>query len=195
MWSGFIVVLSLGMAAVPPGLDRFEVLSEEPWIGCVSVAGAPWCRVVAELPVPMATVDTLLHDFRNYAGKLFPMVRSAVEVEPSVVHLVIDMPAPLSDRDYVTRFVRREEGKEIVYDFSPVVSDRAPPSPGVVRLPEVAGEWRLATTSTGTRVSYTWQGELGGDVPAWALPQAHRMQGQQVVAGLRGALGVAPSGG
>ena len=73
-----------------------------------------------------------------------------------------------------------EENNDIVYRF---LSDRSKPvDKNFVRLINASGEWRLSPQGNGIiEVSYTWNGELLGDFPDWALTRAWKTQGDEVL--------------
>ena len=58
-----------------------------------------------------------------------------------------------------------------------------------VRLSRSTGEWRLKSIdSTHTEFTYTWNGELLGNFPNWALPRAWKEQGIEVITGFKKAV-------
>jgi len=58
-----------------------------------------------------------------------------------------------------------------------------------VRLIHAAGEWRLhPLDESSTEVTYTWNGELLGDFPDWALNRAWKTQGDEVLNWLKEAV-------
>ena len=49
-------------------------------------------------------------------------------------------------------------------------------------MPNAAGEWYLRVVdNSSTEVSYTWNGELAGDFPDWALTRAWSKQGNEML--------------
>ena len=51
-----------------------------------------------------------------------------------------------------------------------------------VRLVNSIGEWRIThLESNKTEITYTWNGELLGDFPDWALSRAWKQQGLEVI--------------
>ena len=99
------------------------------------------------------------------------------------------MPFPFSSRDYIVKYIEANEDNKRIYQWSPVDSNRISKSNNNVRLDNAAGEWRLAPIdSDKTIVSYTWNGELLGDFPDWALTQAWTTQGNEVLVWLTKAL-------
>ncbi len=175
--------------AIPPDLGDWNVLQEGPvWIGCADARGYTWCRSKAELPGPLARVDALLNDFANYPQVMKRISETRV-YEPTIVHVVLDMPFPFASRDYIVEYVRKQQGEAVVFDFRTVSHPSGEPIKGSVRLPHAEGQWMLEPLGpSSTRVTYTWNGELLGDFPTWALPRAWSTQGAEVMEWLSEAL-------
>jgi len=175
------LVAAAALGAVPDQLGEWEVLAD----GDIRVACAPageftWCRAQAQLEAPLERIEAVLLDVGSYPD-VFKRITQATEVAPNTVHIVLDMPFPIASRDYVARFTRAVEGQERVFAW--VADDQVDVPVGkAVRLVHAGGEWRLAEASAEvTEVSYTWNGDLGGDFPTWALPRAWRVQGLEVL--------------
>lgn len=188
-----LLLLCLTAYALPSAKASWSVLEEgdpeagEAKVSCTREAGVPWCRSEAVLPASPDAVEAILTDFSGYT-QVFKRVTSCRVLEPRVVHVTLDMPSPLSDRDYIAKFERREEGADRVFSWVAVEHPLAPPG-DAVRLLRSAGEWRLSPAAGGkTRLTYTWEAELGGDIPEWALPRAWAIQGGEVVEWLIAAL-------
>jgi hypothetical protein len=85
------------------------------------------------------------------------------------VYGVVDAPLPLRDRDTVVRFDYRQDRATGLIDISiSNAPDFVPPEPGLVRVPEFGGFWRLRPLGE-QRVEVTYQvrGDPGGWVPLW----------------------------
>jgi len=174
---------SLASAQVPAALATadWEILVEGPTrVQCTRVEGMPWCEAMGVLELPFSVVEKRVTDLAHYPDT-FLRIRSARVLAPDVVHVSLDMPYFLEDRDYVARFVRKEIGTTLEFSWGAVEHLRAPVG-DAVRLPLAAGSWRLEPLSPGqTRVTYTWMGELLGDFPDFALPRAWVVQGLEVL--------------
>ena len=96
---------------------------------------------------------------------------------------MIDMPFPFKLRDYIARFEEAQEGEDLVFTFNAIDHvDAAIPAGESVRLPRASGRWRLEPLGEArTRVTYTWNGELLGNLPSFGLPEAWRTQGTEVM--------------
>lgn len=192
MRSLFLLLLASALALPGPSAS-WSVLQEgdpdagEARVSCTEIAGKPWCRSEAVLPGSPEQLEAILTDFSRYT-QVFQRVTSCRVLEPNVVHVTLDMPAPLSDRDYIARFEKSVEGADRVFRWVAVEHPEAPPGEAV-RLVNSAGEWRLSPAPEGrTRLTYTWEAELGGDIPTWALPHARVIQGDEVIGWLIAAL-------
>ncbi len=174
---------SLANAQVPSALSTagWEVLAESPArVRCTRVGGRPWCEATGILDLPLHLLEQRVTDLAHYPDT-FLRIRTARVLAPDIVHVTLDMPYFLADRDYVARFVRQEIGNTLEFSWGAVEHPQAPVG-AAVRLPRAAGSWRLEPLSPGqTRVTYTWSGELLGDFPDFALPRAWAVQGLEVL--------------
>ncbi len=172
-----------------PNLNSWQPLNE----GRISVSwkeidGVQWCRSKAVIHAPIANVEAIIEDKKNYPG-VFKRVDFATIITEDIVHLALDMPFPFSGRDYVVRYIQSTEEKDRVYRFTAVNEPEVAIRGDYVRLVNAAGEWRLTPLdSNRTKVTYLWNGELLGDFPDWALPRAWETQGLEVLTWLEEAL-------
>jgi hypothetical protein len=183
------LLLATSALAIPSGLSNWQVLhQDQPWIGHTQARGLPWARSVFTLPAPQARVVALLSDFAHYPDFMERVSETRIYA-PDVVHIILDMPFPIASRDYVVKYTRRDEGEAILFDFVAVEDPHASPVAGSVRLPRAEGQWKLEPDGqNATKVTYTWNGELLGDFPDWALTRAWATQGEEVMRWLEGAL-------
>lgn len=97
-----------------------------------------------------------------------------------------DLPWPMDDRDYVVRYRWREEPDGAFVVRAESVGGGPAPIDGVVRLGRVRSEWRLAKDGAGkTIVSYTYNGELGGNVPDAVQQAAWKSEPPALIDALR----------
>lgn len=179
----FTALIPLALAQAPPHLEGWDVrVRGEVEVGCTQAGGEPWCRAVATVPAPLASVRAKLLDFPGYVETFARVTRVAL-LAPDVVWVTMDLPFPLADRDYVARFTTVEE-RGVVRIHWHAAEHAGAPRGAAIRLERTAGTWTLEPVPDGTRVTYTWHGGLGGDVPSAALPTAHALQGQEVLGGL-----------
>ena len=178
---------SSAVAQERPGVaDRSEwkpIHKDEVAVVCGPFAEAMWCHAEAVLPGQRATVQALLQDVEGIA-ELFPRMRSMTQVEPGVMHQILDYPFPYDDRDIVARFVWT---RTAAFDALEWASVDEPPVPTVgVRLTGAKGRFELreGPTPDTTSLAYTWRAELGPGIPDWVRPYAWRAQADEVVDGL-----------
>jgi hypothetical protein len=177
--------LSAAAWALPGADATWTVLSKgDPYIECTEVAGEPWCRSTGLVPLPVDKVSSTLENMAQHQ-KLFDSIVKIDVLEPSVMHIVLDFPFPMSDRDYVARYTPSTDGDARIYRWESVVRTDAPEASGVVRLPKMAGEWRLVPKDGQTSVTYLWHAQINGDFPDALLGQARTKAGQQALADIR----------
>jgi hypothetical protein len=123
----------------------------------------------------------MIEDLENYY-QIFDRVKSSNVLTDDVVHIRIDMPFPISDRDYIVQYKIEKENEYISYKFQAVKDLDIPLNDGSIRLVNAAGEWYLKVVGeSSTKVVYTWNGELSGDFPDWALTRAWTKQGNEMI--------------
>ena len=89
----------------------------------------------------------------------------------------------------MVKYVQDNEDNDFLYRFHSVVNIEVPLKRNYVRLINAAGEWRLTPiNSTQTEIAYTWNGELRGGFPSWALTRAWKEQGLEIIIWLKEAL-------
>ncbi|MEE2752019.1 MAG: SRPBCC family protein [Myxococcota bacterium] len=176
--------------APPAALEeaQWEVLSTKPvGVAWVELQEIPWCRAVYTIAKPIGELEGLVQDFEHYP-QIFLRLNEVRVLEENVVYVKLDMPFPVANRDYVARFVREVVGEEIRFSWSAVEHKEAP-LVDAIRLGRAAGQWRLKPLdSNNTEVTYTWNGELLGDFPDWALTRAWETQGTEVMHWLEGGI-------
>lgn len=177
-WGALSLLL---LAQVPPDLGEWRVLQEgDISVACTVVRGSSWCRARATIAAPPDRIESIIKNVPEWPRVFKRIVQSRL-LSGDTFHIVLDLPSPVSNRDYVARFERFTEGADVGYRWSSVIHPDAPRSPDTVRLDHSAGEWRITPSPGGAIVTYTWNGELGGDFPAWALERAHLSQGVEVL--------------
>lgn len=175
--------------AVPPADAEWSVAQRSPVrVECTTVGRAPWCRAEALLGVEPSKVQATLEDFAGHRS-VFHSVSSLRELQPGLIHVVLDYPAPLTDRDYVAQYTRVEDGAAVVYRWTPVEHPGAPVHPERIRMVDMAGEWRVEAADGGARVTYIWQADIRGDVPNWILTRARKVTGNTILVELSKSLG------
>jgi hypothetical protein len=184
-----ITILTMSAALAAPASDAvWALLQETPVrIECTTSGGQPYCRSTGVIGTSRASASKTFASLDQHVSKM-GAIRSVDRLETDVLHVVMDYPFPLSDRDYVARFAHRTEadGTE-VYAWTPVVHDAAPPQDGVVRLSWLDGEWRFAASGGNTRLTYLWQSNPGGSLPD--VDAVRRKAGTLAVADMAAACG------
>ncbi len=152
-------------AAVPGDSATWSPLTTSPTlIECTEAGGKPYCRSTGVIGVPVATAVDVFARLDQHTAKM-ENISLVDRLEPDILHVVMDYPYPLSDRDYVAKFTRRTDpdGTE-VFAWAPVEHAGAPPDSSVIRLP-IDGEWKFKAEGANTRVTYIWMSDPGGNLP------------------------------
>ena len=187
----FILPLFLFCSELLPPVDHSNwniIQNDEIWIGCTDYGDLQWCRAKSTLNAPMEIISTIIEDKANYPA-VFKRVESVTIITDEIVHIVLDMPFPFYGRDYIVSYTQYEENGDSIYRFQSVKNSGIPVHEDYVRLVNAAGEWRLHSLDTeNTVVTYTWNGELLGDFPDWALTRAWMTQGDEVLNWLKEAV-------
>lgn len=161
MWT-----LAATALALPPEATSFpEVLQTSgPRIECATVSDEPWCRSIGTVPLPLEQVAATLEHMAEHQD-LFDSIVAIRVLAPDTMHITLDYPWPVWDRDYVAKYTKVVDGGVWRYRWEPVVLAAAPAVHGVVRLPRMAGEWKLERVGAETRVTYLWQADVTGVPP------------------------------
>ena len=178
----FLSILQAGIILPSENLDNWEILNDnEIWIGWKHVNEFDWCRAIAILDAPIADIRKIIEDKENYP-QIFKRIESVKIITDEIVYIALDMPFPFSGRDYVVKYIQEHELDDFIYRFYAVNHPDVPSKSKYVRLVHSVGEWRLKSLDSNfTEISYTWNGELLGDFPDWALTRAWKQQGLEVI--------------
>jgi len=148
----------------------------------------PICQTTSILPFSIESISSIIEDVSNYP-KVFKRIHKTNILEKDIIHVMLDMPFLLSDRDYVIKYKKYKTPDNWEFTFSPVKHINAPLSKKYVRLVNAAGKWKLISKGDNqTSVSYTWNGELLGDFPNFALERAWKTQGNEIIHWINDAL-------
>jgi len=163
-------------------VENWNVLQDKKiWIGWAEEGDIPWCKAQTTFPFSMDKIAEILEDKTNYPN-VFKRIEATTILEPEIVHIMLDMPFPITSRDYIVKYTTHLTGNDLLYQFRAVNHEKASPTKSYIRLVNAAGEWRLSPVNNNeTKVIYTWNGELLGDFPDWALPRAWKTQGNEVL--------------
>ena len=150
--------------------------------------GYPICQATSVLPFSIESISSIIEDVSNYP-KVFKRIHKTNILEKDIIHVMLDMPFLLSDRDYVIKYKKYKTPDNWEFTFSPVKHINAPLDKKYVRLVNAAGKWKLISKDDNqTLVSYTWNGELLGDFPNFALERAWKTQGNEIIHWINDAL-------
>tara|TARA_B100001123_G_scaffold420941_1_gene527940 strand:- start:2117 stop:2749 length:633 start_codon:yes stop_codon:yes gene_type:complete len=173
----------------PKNHSSWNILQEgDIWVGWTQYENSQWCKARGIINAPIENISKLIENKVNYPN-VFKRVESATPITEYIIHIVLDMPFPFYGRDYIVSYSQLTEDGELIYRFKAVKNSGIPVHEDYVRLINAEGEWRLLSLDEdNTEVTYSWNGELLGDFPHWALPQAWETQGVEVLNWLKDAL-------
>ena len=173
----------------PQDIEGWKILNEkEPWVGYVEYENFPWCRATDIFPYSINEIEQFIGKFDTYSNTFSRMIDSDL-VDTNVVYLRVDYPFFLSDRDYLVKYSRLTDNKDVYYQWIAEVHPEVPEYDNVVRLINAGGEWALKYISdNSTKVSYSWNGELRGDFPSFSLNSAWNKAGTEIINELRYAI-------
>lgn len=180
----------LPIVKIPPqDIEGWKILNEkEPWVGYVEYENFPWCRATDIFPYSINEIEQFIGKFDTYSNTFSRMIDSDL-VDTNVVYLRVDYPFFLSDRDYLVKYSRLTDNKDVYYKWIAEVHPEVPEYDNVVRLINAGGEWALKYISdNSTKVSYSWNGELRGDFPSFSLNSAWNKAGTEIINELRHAI-------
>jgi len=173
----------------PQDIEGWKILNEkDPWVGYVEYENFPWCRATDIFPYSINEIEQFIGKFDTYSNTFSRMIDSDL-VDTNVVYLRVDYPFFLSDRDYLVKYSRLTDNKDVYYKWIAEVHPEVPEYNNVVRLINAGGEWALKYISdNSTKVSYSWNGELRGDFPSFSLNSAWNKAGTEIINELRHAI-------
>lgn len=150
--------------------------------------GYPMCQTSSVLPFSIESISSIIEDVKNYP-RVFRRIHKTNILEKNIIHVMLDMPFLLADRDYVIKYEKSKIQNEWEFTFKAVQHKNAPLDKGYIRLINAAGKWKLISMDDKqTSVSYIWNGELLGDFPNFALERAWKTQGNEIIHWINDAL-------
>ena len=194
----YITIILIGMFSVVAAEIRLDNIdSIKNWsiiqkkviqIRWTDYEGFPICQTTSVLPFSMESISSIIEDVENYPS-VFKRIHKTNTLEKDIVHVMLDMPLFLSNRDYVIQYIKSKNQNTWEFTFNAVKHIDAPEKNNYVRLVNAAGQWKLVPKNKNeTTVSYTWNGELLGDFPSFALERAWKTQGNEIIHWLNDAL-------
>ena len=179
----FMVSLSFGLDLRPiQSIQNWNILkSGNITVDWTEYEGFPISRAETMLHHPMNEIASVIQDLNHYPD-IFKRVTTARQLGSDVVQIVLDMPFPFDGRDYIIKYQIEKLENKWIFLFSAVEHPQGTLNPHHVRLPNAAGIWFLTVQGANkTKVIYAWNGELLGNFPDMALPQAWVTQGMEVL--------------
>jgi len=143
--------------------------------------GFPFCKASKVIPFSTSKIAKILENKTNYPA-VFKRITSSQELGNDAVYIKLDMPFPISNRDYIVQYTQTNKHNGLYYEFKALERHLIPIDDDYVRLINAAGGWLLEPLGIdSTKLTYYWNGELRGDFPDWALTKAWIEQGNEVM--------------
>ena len=177
--------------ALPGPEAAWDTLLKSPvHVECTEVSGEPFCRSTAVFASDPKELRNTLGSMADHVDKF----ESILEVQKlgagDVMHVVMDFPWPLADRDYVAKYTQTDqEDGGMVLEWTAASHPDAPATDDRVRLENFQGSWTLTPKGETTEVVYLWHALYGGALPAQALNTARKKTGQEALKDLASAAG------
>tara|TARA_Y100000590_G_C15524754_1_gene940815 strand:+ start:345 stop:938 length:594 start_codon:yes stop_codon:yes gene_type:complete len=157
---------------------------DEIWVGYTQ-RDFPWCKSSIILPYSLNEILLIIENVDDY-HKILDSVIYSTKDENDIAHIRINYPFPFTDREYIVKFNKIIDNKDIVYEFSTNSNLNTNLDENYVRLINAKGEWRLSPIDNNLiEVSYLWNGELRGDFPSWSLSKAWIKHANEVLGNLK----------
>lgn len=191
MESVLLFVLAQPALALPGSEATWETLLKNPvHVECTEVSGEPFCRSTAVFEAePQALRDTL-GSMADHVDEFESILEVQKLGDGDIMHVVMDFPWPLADRDYVAKYTQKDlENGGMVLEWTAASHPEAPATDDRVRLDNFQGSWTLTPKDGTTEVVYLWHALYGGSLPNQALNTARKKTGQEALKDLASAAG------
>lgn len=132
-------------------------------------------RAVTKVKASLKSLTALINDPKAGTSLYFQCskVKALKQKGPttSYIYSVMDMPWPLSDRDFIAyrTLTQNKKNNAVTLKFKGI-PNYMPSKPGMVRMAKLKGYWRLTPGKKGfVNVVYQSIAEPGGSVPDWVV--------------------------
>jgi hypothetical protein len=154
-----------------------------------------WAAAEGDLDAPIDRVIAHLTDFellRKIVPRLAELRILSRGNDEALLYFRFDLPWPISDRDWTSRYRWRREGERFVMTWSDD-NDRGPPPGKPVRVSPLRGTWELWPRGPArTHARYVSLENLGGKLPRSIVEQTSWRQPLETFRAVRHALTTAP---
>ena len=187
--SSFIICQNEQYMRSYENLNEWEIIQEtDVNLKWTNQNGFPVVRATAKMPFPIDSISKIIEDVKNYPN-VFKRIQEVQILDKNIIHIMLDMPFLLSDRDYVIQYSKNKSKATWKFSFNAIDHEGAPVTEKYIRLVNTFGEWKLSPTNENeTLLVYTWNGELLGDFPEFALKRAWKTQGNEIIHWIKDAL-------
>lgn len=196
-WTALIVLaIALPLQADSASSDGWEHVAEDggitTWKREVPGQEVPDFRGQVVIDADIDAVRNAIEDWQHHTQWMHRCAESKQlkrlnEIE-SLLYNRTDSPWPVSDRDVVVKTKRQvsSDGSDILLSFQNVQTELQPAVDGVVRMPRLAGFYKLTRLRPGkTKVVYQVEANVGGSLPKWIVKRVVKDMPYETLARLR----------
>ena len=90
--------------------------NEKTWIGWTEFENYPICKAEQILNHSFDKVSKAIHNKQNYPN-IFERITQVKLYEKDIIHIYLDMPFPISSRDYIVKYEMSETDKSKEFYF------------------------------------------------------------------------------
>ena len=183
-------LLLLTLALPGPDATWDTLLKSPVHVECTEADGVPFCRSTAVFQAEPQALRNTLGAMADHVDKFESILEVQKLGDGDIMHVVMDFPWPLADRDYVAKYTQtNSDDGGMVLSWTAASHPDAPATDDRVRLADFTGSWTLTPKADSTEVVYLWHALYGGALPAQALNTARKKTGQEALKDLASAAG------
>ena len=140
-----------------------------------------YCKAVRIYNSPSDKIKFILDDKLNYT-KTFNRIEEIRVLSENVVYIKLDLPFPFLGRDYIVRYKYQKNNNFEYYTYKATDDFPIKVDENYVRLVNAYGIWKIEPIDENrTKLTHIWNGDLRGNFPDFALKQAWRAQGYELL--------------
>ena len=144
--SNFIICQNEQYMSIYENLNEWEIIQEtDVNLKWTNQNGFPVVRATAKMPFPIDSISKIIEDVKNYPN-VFRRIHEIQILDKNIIHIMLDMPFLLSDRDYVIQYSKNKSEATWKFSFNAIDHEGAPVTEKYVRLINAFGKWAVSYT-------------------------------------------------